>query len=69
MARDKLRLNVAAVQIPIGLEEHHAVRSFIRGRQVIVFHLRLCTVLCTVFCGRYGLLDLFHTGRNVKRPL
>ena len=27
MARDKLRLNAAAVQIPIGLEEHHAVRA------------------------------------------
>jgi elongation factor G len=24
MARDKLRLNVAAVQVPIGLEDHHA---------------------------------------------
>lgn len=24
MARDKLRLNAAAVQLPIGLEDHHA---------------------------------------------
>ena len=31
MARDKLRLNAAAVQIPIGLEEHHAVRAWGEG--------------------------------------
>ena len=57
MARDKLRLNAAALQIPIGLEDQHAVScpgdtegkctSGYRSLHNILFEIPYCThTLC-----------------------